>query len=200
MCPPDGCVSAGTAVTGSSEDRPDGEPRVGRGAWKAPVFGFAVFFMLSGGLVALFGDRLSQTAIEQPIAFSHRRHVVELEMDCSTCHPFYEKEAFSGLPEADVCAACHSEPQGKSAEEARLVRLLGRGEPLEWRGLFRQPAHVFYSHRRHVAVAKIACAACHGQIAEAKAPPGRVRPLAMEDCVGCHRQRGVGTDCTTCHR
>jgi hypothetical protein len=165
---------------------------------------FVAFFVLTGAATTAInlggGLAFLRPAVRQPIAFNHRKHVKELDLACSTCHVTVEKEAFSGLPDAEVCAFCHSEPQGKSEEEKKLIQLLKTGAPLEWVSLFRQPSHVFYSHRRHVVVAKIDCVVCHGSIAETTSPPGRVKRLRMEDCRSCHRRKGVSTDCTKCHR
>lgn len=166
---------------------------------KIATLAFVVFFGASAALLALHRGRAARLA-RQPIAFNHRKHVKDLDLPCSTCHEFFEKEAFSGLPSAEVCASCHLEPQGKSEEEKRLVQLLQRGASLDWRPLFRQPAHVFYSHRRHVVAAKLDCGVCHGGIAQTREPPRRVRKLRMNDCLDCHRRRGVSTDCTACHR
>jgi hypothetical protein len=139
-------------------------------------------------------------SVDQPIAFNHRKHVVDNQLDCSTCHTSYETETFSGLPDADICATCHSEPQGKTAEEAKLVRLLKDQRPLVWNSLFRQPAHIFYSHRRHVVKAGIKCERCHGDFAQTTSPPRSVKRLKMSDCITCHMERNVSVECTTCHR
>jgi len=164
--------------------------------WFSAVVGFGLFFLLSGAVVLL-----SSPSTEQPIAFNHRKHVVDNEMACSDCHQFYEREVFSGLPDAGTCSFCHlDEPQGESAEEEKLRKLLESGAPLEWKPLFRQPPHVFYSHRRHAAVAQIECSVCHGSIGESEAPPSRVRALDMDDCLGCHESQGARAQCTTCHR
>ena len=72
--------------------------------------------------------------------------------------------------------------------------------PVVWHSLFRQPPHIFYSHRRHVVTARLKCERCHGDIADSVSPPVRVVRLTMNDCIGCHESRGVATDCTTCHR
>lgn len=164
------------------------------------LFGLVPSFVL-GALLALWrpGPLLPEP-VRQPIEFNHRKHVKELELTCATCHATVETEAFSSLPAADVCAGCHAEAQGKSEEEKKLVALLSEGKPLLWAPLFRQPAHVFYSHRRHVVSGKIPCETCHGAIGASSAPPGHVKKLLMDDCLACHVARGVSTDCTTCHR
>lgn len=161
------------------------------------IFAVALFTAAAVGFTT---GRFHSTSQGQPIAFNHRKHVVENEIGCSTCHVSYESETFSGMPDAEICGTCHSEPLGKSTEEARLVSLLRANRPLVWNGLFRQPGHIFYSHRRHVMKAKIACARCHGDIAQTTSPPRSVKRLRMADCIACHEERGVATDCTTCHR
>lgn len=161
----------------------------------AAALGFLAFFLLSGIAVTLSPPRT-----KQPLAFNHRIHVEENGMECSDCHEFYEKETFSGLPGAETCSFCHEEPMGESAEEQKLVNLLGEDAALEWIPLFRQPPHVFYSHRRHVAVAQIECSDCHGPIGESDAPPERVEQMSMDACVECHEKEGASVDCVTCHR
>ncbi len=163
------------------------------------IAAFAVMFCAAAAIGFVTGG-LRSPSVDQPIAFNHRKHVVENQLGCSTCHQFYETETFSGLPAADVCSTCHSEPQGKSSEEAKLVRLLKEGRPLVWNSLFRQPSHIFYSHRRHVMKAHIRCETCHGSIALTTSPPRSVKRLKMADCIACHEQRNVSVDCTTCHR
>ena len=70
--------------------------------------GFAAFFVLAGaGTTAITlggGPSFIRPAVQQPIVFNHRKHVKELDLACSSCHLTVEKEAFSGLPDAEVCA------------------------------------------------------------------------------------------------
>lgn len=168
--------------------------------WGSVIIAFVGCAVLSGIATMTLKGRVFVRPTVQPISFDHRKHVKDNELSCTTCHQFYEKETFSGLPDAEVCSFCHLEPQGKSADEAKLVDMLKRGEELKWQSLFRQPAHVFYSHRRHVVVAKLECPTCHGAIAESQSPPGRVTKLRMQNCIECHRRSNVSTDCTSCHR
>lgn len=46
-------------------------------------------------------------APEQPIAFSHRLHAGELQVDCLYCHFGAEKSRHAGIPAASVCMNCH---------------------------------------------------------------------------------------------
>ena len=168
-------------------------------SWRSSIVGFVLFAAL-GGASGFLISGADSSPVEQPIAFNHRKHVVDNEIDCSTCHIYYTEQTFSGLPGADVCSTCHSEPLGQTGEEARLVRMLNEQKPLNWNRLFRQPPHVFYSHRRHVAVAKMDCTTCHGSIGKSDRPPQKVRQLTMTNCIDCHEAKGVSTHCTACHR
>jgi hypothetical protein len=167
--------------------------------WRPALLGFAGAAALAaaGGFLTGGGD---DSAVRNSIAFNHRKHVVDNEIGCDTCHVYVSEQTFSGLPDADVCSSCHAEALGKSAEEAKLVRMLAEETPLEWKRLFRQPSHVFYSHRRHVAVSGIECPVCHQDIGRSQSPPARVRRLRMDDCIACHESKGVSTNCTACHR
>ena len=159
------------------------------------LFGFVLFFVVSGAVV-----RSGARATEQPIQFNHRIHVVDNEMSCNECHTYYEKEAFSGLPSRETCEFCHEEPLGESEAEQRFVELLQSGAPLDWNQLFLQPPHVYYSHRRHVLVAEMECESCHGDIGQSEAPPTRVTQMTMDDCLICHETEHAEAECTTCHR
>ncbi len=163
----------------------------------APV-AVAVFVLSAAGSFVV--ARMWRSAVVQPVAFNHRKHVRENKIDCSTCHQYFDTQTFSGLPAIDVCATCHSEPLGKSAEEQKVVKLVRDNRPVVWNSLFRQPSHIFYSHRRHIVKAKLKCERCHGDIADTVTPPVRVVRLKMNDCIACHEARGVAADCTTCHR
>lgn len=166
----------------------------------AAAIGFVTFLLLTAGFSALSSPGSTGRAVAQPVEFNHRLHVEDLGLDCAECHEFVETEAFSGLPSADTCSLCHEEAQGESPEEAKLVALLGEGQPLEWGRLFRQPAHVYYSHSRHVAVAELECEQCHAGIAASERPPRRARRLSMDGCIECHDSSGVEAGCTSCHR
>ena len=73
---------------------------------RVSIFG-AVFFM--AGLLGLFEavDRspwVTQAGVarEQPIQFSHERHVAGNGIDCRYCHTSVEESSFAGIPPKDV--------------------------------------------------------------------------------------------------
>ena len=68
-------------------------------------------------------------APEQPIAFSHRLHAGELQVDCLYCHFGAQTSRHAGIPAASVCMNCHrfiSAPLGAIRAEDELATQEGR--------------------------------------------------------------------------
>lgn len=153
-------------------------------------------------LVAAARSILLRTpAVQQPIAFNHRKHTEQLKIACQLCHQYETTGAHAGLPSAQTCMMCHQVRQGTSPEAARLTVLLTRGEPLRFNKLFHLPPYVYFTHRRHVGIAKLACENCHGAIAHTERPPERpLVGIRMRVCLGCHQDKGQSVDCVACHR
>ena len=86
-------------------------------------------------------------SVAQPIAFNHRTHTQQLQLDCEFCHPYVKVGAHPGLPTLETCAPCHQSVQGKSREAARVTEYVLAGRALRFAKLFRLPPHVFYTHR-----------------------------------------------------
>ena len=151
------------------------------------------------GLAA--GAGAVRRGVTQPIAFNHRKHTRDLQLDCELCHPYVKTGHHPGLPSLETCAMCHQNRQGTSAEAAKVTAYVTSGRPLVFRKLFSLAPYVFYTHRRHVGIAQLACRNCHGDIALTTTPPRsplvRVR---MALCLDCHRRMHQTTDCIACHR
>lgn len=141
------------------------------------------------------------TPISQLAPFPHARHQ---RIGCAVCHSGVETAARAGLPDLGLCARCHATaPQGFSAEiwPATATTPGARDRASPWVRVTRVPDHVFFSHRRHVAVAALECASCHGTVTDAVDPLTRpARRLDMDGCIRCHRRENVSDDCLTCHR
>jgi hypothetical protein len=160
--------------------------------------------LVVGGLVAgglFFLTRPARP--EQPIRFSHRAHTKDLT--CQGCHQRVTEGAAAGMPGLSDCLGCHQDTQSSSAqgrrEEAKIQAYARAKREIPWVRLTALAPHTFFSHRRHVELAKVACATCHGEIAQAVEPPRRpLVNLTMERCMNCHRQRQASLDCLACHR
>jgi len=162
----------------------------------------------------------------QPLEFRHKTHAEKSgSAECDGCHTLGADGVFAGLPKTESCAGCHAEPQGKSASEATLVNSYVKPEKeTPWLVYARQPSNVRFSHAIHTKRAKLACERCHGKHGESDAlrpyqenrisgysrdiwgrSISRLRRVAnegmkMDDCEGCHKQRGFETGCLSCHQ
>lgn len=137
----------------------------------------------------------------QPIQFSHKKHI-EQDVECITCHQFYEERANSGKPTVDVCSNCHSEPITESQEEKKLIEnYINSNTEIPWRRIYYTPEHVYYPHFRHVVMGKIQCEECHGNVAGQNKPLKKpLKRISMYFCINCHEARNISNDCITCHK
>ncbi|HZT29897.1 MAG TPA: cytochrome c3 family protein [Bryobacteraceae bacterium] len=75
------------------------------------VLGVAVAFsvLLLGTRAAIFHLPGNQQGYEpaQPIAYSHRLHAGELQIQCLYCHFGAARSRYAGIPPASVCMNCH---------------------------------------------------------------------------------------------
>lgn len=158
--------------------------------------------LIIGLLIGLLIWSIAASDIQrQPIAFNHNLHVVEVGMDCSECHQYVTKSRKATLPTKEICSDCHSEVQGESAEEEKLVSFLESEDELDWQRIYILPKHVYFSHFRHVTLGQIGCQYCHGDMKELTSPPVEkaVDIDDMDFCMDCHEERQVNNDCLTCH-
>ena len=163
-------------------------------------FPILIGFVLAVVVVSL-GLKPWERRVYQPIAYNHRVHVENVGLSCTGCHEFAEQREAAGIPNQEFCMNCHEEKISDNPETDKIRQYAKKGEAIPWRRITYIPKHVYFSHRRHVAFGKIDCTTCHGKMGERESPPTRpLIPIRMETCISCHQQRGVNTDCLTCHR
>lgn len=141
---------------------------------------------------AMFGP-----AIEQPIAFSHRVHVTNKEIDCYYCHAYPERSQNAGLPTVELCLGCHDHIIPEHEEILRLKAYRDAGEEVPWVRVYYNPDHAAFPHHRHIGRG-VVCRDCHGELERVD----RLRKVTfyMGFCLRCHTERGAARDCTACHR
>jgi hypothetical protein len=197
------------------------------------VLGTAVVFssLLLASRAALFHLPGNQQGYEpaQTIAFSHRLHAGELQIQCQYCHYGADKSRNAGIPAASVCMNCHkfvTAPLGAiraedelaqkehrqprrvvSAELQKLYAAVDNRRPLAWTRIDSLPDFAYFDHRAHVN-AGVACQQCHGPV-ETMERVRQATDLSMGWCVNCHRtanRTGIAgkrvnasTNCSTCH-
>lgn len=160
---------------------------------KRLIISLAVIFALSS---VIYGR------LAQPVEFNHNLHINDVGMDCVDCHTYVETHPKATLPNKEICYECHSEAQGESAEEQKLVNLLDSEEELKWQRIYVLPKHVYFSHFRHVTLGQISCLECHGDMKELTSPPVKqaVDIVDMDFCMDCHEEKQVENDCLVCHK
>ncbi|MBI4483177.1 MAG: cytochrome c3 family protein [Acidobacteria bacterium] len=148
------------------------------------------------GSVAVWHSR--GKPLEQPIAFSHRVHVVQNKIDCAYCHEHFRRYAVAGTPSVELCVTCHSGLRTSNSEAKKLFTFWEKRHEIPWVRLHQLPDHVVFTHKRHVR-AGIACETCHGTIGQSDSFVREV-DHSMGKCVDCHEQRGASIECWTCHK
>ena len=165
-------------------------------------FIFAVVFIVTAlGFKAvinmLFSVGVQQGyAPKQPIAFSHKIHAGEYEIDCKYCHTGVTKGKNATIPSVNICMNCHNQIKSGTltgeAEIGKIVRAYNENNPIEWVRIHNLPDLAYFNHSQHVTVGEIECETCHGPVQEMDV----VRQhslLTMGWCIDCHRTTDVNT-------
>jgi hypothetical protein len=130
-------------------------------------------------------------AVDQPVQFDHRHHVVDDEIPCLYCHRGAEVSNAARVPASDVCMGCHAQIWSDSPLLEPVRRSYFSGEPLRWNAVHRLPDFVYFNHAVHVQ-GGIGCVACHGRV-QNMARVYKVVPLTMDWCLDCHRAASTKT-------
>jgi len=162
---------------------------------------------------------------QQPVDFSHKVHAEKAGAKCEDCHAFRDDGTYAGVPALDKCTGCHAAPMGTTAAEKHFIDsyVTPNREPA-WLSYARQPVNVFFSHATHVKLAGLKCEQCHGAEGAADGLPAYAQDrisgysrdvlpvtswkrtrlaghsMSMDDCVDCHRRRGLEHSCLDCHQ
>ncbi|MDA2935055.1 cytochrome c3 family protein [Acidobacteria bacterium AH-259-D05] len=121
----------------------------------------------------------------QPVPFSHKLHVGELQMDCRYCHTTVEVSAVASVPPTQICMNCH-QLVARDSEKLKLVReSLETEQPIAWIRVHKVPEYAYFNHTIHIN-AGIGCSSCHGDVAQMDKIM-QVEPLSMSWCLECHR-------------
>jgi hypothetical protein len=141
---------------------------------------------------AMFGR-----ALEQPIAFSHRLHVTDKQIDCRYCHSGAERSTSAGIPSLALCLGCHNHIIPAHEEILKLKAYERERQEIPWVRVYYNPDHVFFPHNRHLSKG-LRCQECHGNVETVD----RLRKVTfyMGFCLDCHNRRGAAKTCTACHQ
>jgi Cytochrome c7 and related cytochrome c len=127
----------------------------------------------------------ARVAREQPIQFSHERHVAGNGIDCRYCHTAVEDSRFAGIPPTKTCMNCHSEIFSNSAYLEPVRASFNSNTPIKWTRVHDLPDFVYFNHSIHVNKG-VGCTTCHGQV-DRMPLMWQESSLQMEWCLECHR-------------
>jgi len=141
-------------------------------------------------------------APKQPIAFSHKLHAGDYEIDCKYCHTGAMKNKNATIPSVNICMNCHRAVKTESPQIQKLwaaadwnAETLTFGpnqKPIEWVRIHNLPDLAYFNHAQHVNVGGVACQTCHGPV-ETMDVVRQYSLLTMGWCVDCHRKTDINT-------
>jgi hypothetical protein len=143
---------------------------------------------------------------KQPIAFSHKIHAGQYEIDCKYCHTGALKGKQANIPSPNICMNCHTQiKEGTNTGTGEIAKIYaaigydpasgaytGKQKPIEWVRIHNLPDLAYFNHSQHVNVAGVECQTCHGPIQEMDVVK-QYSLLTMGWCIECHRKTDVNT-------
>ena len=135
----------------------------------------------------------------QPLPYSHKQHLaLPAGLECRKCHVNPEAGKLMTYPPTDTCMSCHATIAADRPSLQRLATFAASGKPIPWVRVYQLPDFVYWKHATHLK-AGIACAECHGPVAERDVIGVETAITSMRGCVTCHDTRQVYSDCGDCH-
>ena len=153
---------------------------------------FGALFIVAGllWLTAQFQRSAWNTGVrvarEQPIQFSHERHVGGNGIDCRYCHTAVEDSPFAGIPPTKTCMNCHTEVFADSPFLKPVRDSFESDRPIAWTRVHDLPDFVHFDHSIHVNKG-VGCTTCHGAV-DRMPLMWQAESLQMEWCLDCHRR------------
>lgn len=167
---------------------------------RSPGFIFLVVFLVAAlGFKAVINSLFSigvqqGYAPKQPIAFSHKIHAGQYEIDCNYCHVGAAKGKNATIPSVNVCMNCHNQIRTGTltgeGEISKIVSAYENNKPIEWVRIHNLPDLAYFNHSQHVTVGGVECQTCHGPI-ETMDVVKQHSLLTMGWCIDCHRTTDV---------
>jgi mono/diheme cytochrome c family protein len=156
--------------------------------------GVALIFALVVGKVA--NDQVMSIGIQQgyapkqPIAYSHKLHAGQYQIDCNYCHTTVSKGKTASIPSLNICMNCHGVIKTASPEIQKIYAAIEQNKPVEWVRVHNLPDLAYFNHAQHVNVGQVACQTCHGEIQNMEVVQ-HISSLTMGWCIDCHRKTEV---------
>ena len=168
------------------------------GLYRSPVMrgivgAVFVVVLLYAGVQSVMAVGLTQGyQPTQPIAFSHKLHAGENQINCAYCHTSVYKSKSANIPSANICMNCHSQVKTESPEIKKIYRAIERKQPIQWVRVHNLPDLAYFNHSQHTQVAGLECQTCHGPIQNMEVVY-QYSALTMGWCINCHRETPLNT-------
>ncbi len=134
-------------------------------------------------------------AADQPIPYSHKKHVA-MGLECAGCHTMPGKGEAATYPAEATCMQCHTTVKKESPAIKLLSKYAEEKKAVPWIRVYKLPEYVWFSHKIHTKNAK--CAQCHGDVAS-KDVLVKEKPIDMNSCMNCHDEHKAPNECNLCH-
>jgi hypothetical protein len=161
--------------------------------WSNTAYRLALLALLSLGPIGIAGAMVyvrtpwntgSGDAVDQPVQFDHRHHVIDDGIDCIYCHTGAESSDYAGVPATDVCMGCHAQIWNESPLLETVRRSYFSGQAIPWNRVHDLPDFVYFNHAVHVQRG-VGCVECHGRV-DRMARVYQTQSLSMGFCLDCH--------------
>lgn len=134
----------------------------------------------------------------QPIAFSHKVHAGDFQIDCNYCHTGVRTSKNANIPSVNICMNCHSSilkitgATELSTEIQKIYDAKLNDTPIEWVRVHNLPDLAYFNHAQHYEVGGVECETCHGLIEEMEVV-SQQENLTMGWCIDCHKTTEINT-------
>ncbi len=157
------------------------------------------FRVQTKGLLFTLFPIFSWVSVDQPVLFNHILHKEVANLNCTFCHRYVERYRSAGIPNIEICQACHStDAISKRPQALKVVEYVKARQQIPWKRMYQLPDFVVYPHSIHIQNG-IECSTCHGITGTHERPVKMVDRIYMQWCMDCHEKRGASVDCYTCH-
>ena len=171
---------------------------------RSPAFIWVMTFVFVAIVAKTVIDGLFNVGIQegyaptQPIAFSHKVHAGDFQIDCNYCHTGVRTSKSANIPSVNICLNCHTsilKVTGEtelSTEIQKIFDAKANDTPIEWVRVHNLPDLAYFNHAQHFEVGNIECQTCHGPIEEMEVVRQHSN-LTMGWCIDCHRTQAIST-------
>lgn len=171
---------------------------------RSPGFVWVMTFVFTAIVLKTVIDGLFMVGIQegyaptQPIAFSHKLHAGDYQIDCNYCHTGVRISKSANIPSVNICLNCHSailKVTGEtdlSTEIQKIYDYKQSNTPIEWVRVHNLPDLAYFNHAQHYEVGGVECQTCHGPIEEMEVVRQHSN-LTMGWCIDCHKTTALNT-------